>query len=695
MKNITYEVKKGKIYNKVGLPELPRWFCDERLTVQNDRYGITEVQYFSSQTKGHVCVFTADMWGGMKFFIDENGHKSYLDLYDVEVMPFGFTATWKYKENIFRYEQRIVKDTVLFIIKPVSVQDKGLKFSVEFYDSFGLITRNVGNMRYKIKDLREWSTWEKEENVFYNFYKESGKEVYIALSGTEEMEYVFRRIGFTKNILNFGEISEKEVAVGMSFDNSKELVFERLADVLQNYKAYAAEQDDRYEVVLNKAPVLQSPYPRLNDFFALAPVYHESFKISEWEGAIRARTNMYWAWGWDGMSDGQAYSYWGDKEHIGHILNFYMQTADPEKGIAHCFHRDMTHRMPSPISAQGFYITTMYNYLLNGGDITPYYEFAKSIFNAILAKEVGNLGLCSGNSLVPDFLDVILETGNDISTFNNTNAYCAVRSMEECAKALGDMETAERAATFAAKTRANFDRILFDDEVGYYVSSADSITLEQRKVYMGMELKWENNFCREILGKTQDRCLNYFENNLVCKAGLRVFPVNGIGWDADGNQGRCWWPAHSEYYTRSVNHANRTDLMEQFIGWISNWTEILTCPEGINCYVDTDELFLDNWNSEKGTWQAFSMRAWYNAILHNFVGVDFDKNGVNFYPCSGEEMSVLGLHYQDKTVDVHMKGKGTKIAEILVDGKSVPFENNGIPYSYLKEHSVIIVKRIK
>lgn len=124
-------------------------------------------------------------------------------------------------------------------------------------------------------------------------------------------------------------------------------------------------------------PVLESPYPELNNFFALAPLYHESCKVQSEPGAIRAKTEHYWVWGWDGMSSSFAYAYWDDVDFMAKMLKLYQQSADPEKGIGHWFARDMSHIETSPIPAQGFYISLLYQFYLNGGDITPYYDFAK------------------------------------------------------------------------------------------------------------------------------------------------------------------------------------------------------------------------------------------------------------------------------------------------------------------------------
>ena len=685
-----YTVNKGKVFSEKGIPHLPRWFCDNRLAVQVDRYGISAVQFIGILE--NINVFVKDMWGGMKFYINDHEERAYLDLYDTEMMPWGYSAKWKYNNNIFRFEQRVVNDSVLLTIEPIEVNSKNLNLCIEFYETFGLRPHPNADLRYRCLVERIWNGWRVDGNNLSTSFTEGKKNTFICITSDTELKYSKRSIGFLKHIINLGDITQKKVHMSMSFDNDKDKAFASARECANNSDKYIKEQDERYERVMKKAPVLVSPYKGLNDFFALAPVYHESFKLSEYPGAIRAKTNIYWVWGWDSMTASSAYTTWGDNEHVGNMLKFFMETADSEKGFMHAFHRDMSCREVSIIAAQGFYITLLYQYYINGGDITPFYSFAKKIFGLILSTEADVMGLSKGNSLVPDFRELILENGNDISCFNNTVAYCAVRSLEEMAKDLGDDETYKKASEFSKRMRKNFNKLLYDDEAGYYVSSADCVTLEKRPVYMGMEIKWENSFLGELVDENKEKCLKFFEKNFICKSGIRVFPKNGIGYDADSNQAHCWWPTHSEYYTKLINKQNRVDLMEQFIGWITDWTDILTCPEGINCYVDTDELFLDDWNAPKGVWQAYSIRAWYEAVVHSIVGVEVNKNGLRFYPYSGEEMSILGLHYSNKLLDIHMKGSGQDIEYIELNG--VKYESTTeISNEQLESKNEIVVRR--
>ena len=688
-----YEINKGKIISKCGVPLLPRWFCDDLVSVQTDEYGISEIQYFNQKTAGLSKVFYADMWGGMRFFINNNGEMNCFDLSDTTVMPYGFKTVWTCHSSSFMFEQRVVNNSILLIIEPINYNMNNCKFSLELYDAFCAIPRKDGDFRFVSDVERNWDKWVFENECFSDYFVEGDGETHIAIKGNTKTEYIKRAKGFVKHILNFDNISERKTVISISFDNSKDNCIKRAEDTINNYENYIHIQNDRYENVINKAPVLKSPYKSLNDFVSLVPLYHEANKVVSVPGAIRAKTENYWVWGWDGMSSPYVYAYLGDVEFISKMLKMYMETADKEKGVGHWFARDMSHIETSMISAQGFYINLLYQLYINGGDITPYYEFAKKIFSLIKTVEVNNLGLCSGLSLVPDFREVILETGNDISCFNNVSAYCAVSALAEMAEYMKDEETFNDALVFKTRAKENFKKLFFDFENGFFVSSVDSITLQQRSVFNAMAIKWDNKYCSELVGSVNDEAVKFFEENFVCKSGLRCFPIGQIGYDEDANQAHCYWPAHTEYFARIINKADRKDLIEKMIGWISRWTDILTIPEGIDCYINSEKPFVDKWNANFGTWQSYSMRAWYEAVIHCVVGIDIDNEGLTFYPYNGEELSLEGLHYRNKIINVKITGSGKNIEHIILNGEMIK-DTDKISKSKLCDINDIVVKRI-
>lgn len=691
---MNYEIDRGIIKTKEGIPELPRWFCDDLVAFQVDRFGISGAEYFNQTTKGDVRVFIADMFGGIRFFLEDMGVNYPQNLKNTTILPFGFQAEWKYGNHTFRYEQRAVNNCLCISITPEKME-KDLKFVMEFYDGLCLITRKDGDFRFLNRGVeRKWQEWKFEEGFLKGGYNEDGKETQICIGTNLGNHYQKREIGVEKKYIIKSYVLEekKRYEIVIAFDTSSENAYKRAIQTLNCSGKYTQAQDSRYQKVIDRAPVLKSPYESLNNFFALAPLYHESCKVLSVPGAVRAKTEHYWVWGWDGMSSCFTYTYWGDADFIPEVLQMYQDTADSEKGFAHCFHRDMTHRETSMIAAQGFYINLLYQHFINDGNISPYYEFARKLFYMIKSTEVADLGLCEGYSLMPDFREVIDETGHDLSSFNNSSLYCAVCAMKILAQHMQDGEAESDAAGMIERMENNFERLLFDHEKGWFYTSADSKTLEPRKVYCANSIKWDNQFCAKLVKGKESKILEFFEKNFVCEPGLRPLPVWGKGYDADSNQAHCWWPSNGEIYSRLVNAENRKDLIDKWIGWISHWTDKLMCPEGIDCYMNISDVPADSFNSINGAWQAYSMRAWYEAAVHSVVGVDIDAEGLNFYPYDGEEMSLEGMHYGDKILDIYLKGSGRKIRQIVLNGKIVR-ENCKITKDMLEKRNTIEVVR--
>src|SRR5688500_4532880 len=283
-------------------------------------------------------------------------------------------------------------------------------------------------------------------------------------------------------------------------------------------------------------------------------------------------------------------------------------------------------------------------------------------------SEVAVTGLCKGTSLCPDFPEAMSETGNDISGFNNTIFYCAARSMESLAAVTGDKEQQKKALAIVHKFERNFLHLFFNPQKKFVVSSIDSKTLGQRDSYNTNSIRWENNYSADITDSINIASLRFFKENAVTPMGLREIPLWDKSYDIDANQLHSWWPATGEYFMRLINGNDQKPMVEQWIKWVSYWTKNLTCPEGISYYVETDEPEIDRWTSQKGTWQGYSMRGWYQAALHGVVGVGTDAGGITFYPYSEEEMSLNGLNYRNKKFDIEMKGSGSFIESIEAEG---------------------------
>lgn len=662
-----YTVEKGMILCEDGIPLLPRYLVDERVACEIDETGIRSIDYFNAATSGSFRIVYPEFWGGIRFYLREGNELYSQSLKHTRLLPFGFEGIWEAAGHSFEYCQAVLGDCILIrLTVPDGQCEAGVAFRLqaEFYEASFLTPQPAGDVRYKNGVKRTWDSWKEDGGCLIGgFTEEDGGTFGLCIGSNQELSiqrsernYKYRLTGKT---LQPGQ----SCILIFAFDTNQANARARFTGMLGGWQEAYAGQQARYARVAERAPVLVSPYPALNRFFSLAPMYHESLKIQSYPGAIRAKSTYYWVWGWDGMTSNDAAAYWGDTEFLRDMLAFYRDYAN-EDGIAHAFSRDMKGTDPAPLPAQGMYLTLLYLYYSNGGTIDEFYPFAASIFDRMCEAEAGDTGFGTGTSLFPDHRALLGETGDDISGFNNTVFYCAARSMEVLAGVMGEAEESARAGEIAGRMEKNFMKLFYDEDVKYIACSVDSKTFQKRNVYNANSMKWENSFLKDLADPMNEDALTFFCRHIVTDCGLREIPAWCRAYDLDANQLHCWWPVTGEYFARLINQFNHRELIEKWISWVSYWTDLLLCPEGISCYVNTKTPALDNWNCQNGTWHAYSMRGWYQAAVHAVVGADADAGGLTFYPYEGEEMELYGFHYKDRQYIIRMKGSGSYISRI-------------------------------
>ncbi|WP_152970576.1 hypothetical protein [Bacillus sp. FJAT-28004] len=691
---MSYRIDKGIIHSVEGLPHAPRWFSDGRLAVQYDEEGISQIDYFNPDATNNArTVYIRKVFDGIRFLANSGSSILRPNYQNVSLYPFGYEAEWQESRVHIEHALYTVEDAIILRFKVCECKEPSVKIQLTTYEVNGLIGCDPVDWRYlNRKYERTWSPWIFESDVsmlqgklldrptkMYEGHKHVTNESLVEEVSDEEIPLYFH-IGSNvdihrprNHILETGDLKAgDEVVFVMTFNPNMMKGQQECRRLCNDAQDAIDQQHMRYREVASRMPVLKSPYSQLNDFFALAPMYHESLKAPAHPGAIRAKSTYYWVWGWDGMTSNQATNYWGDSAFLKDMLEFYEETAHPDKGIGLFFNYDMSLASISSPPSQGMYICLLQYYFTDTGDeetVRNRYGFAKKIFNMIVNLEVGDTGFGKGTSMFPDYPNYMKQTGNDLSSFNNTIFYCAVRSMEYLADVVGDLETRKLAETMFRKMEQHFLPLFHDEDKGFIVSSVDATTLEKRNCFNSNSVKWENSYCRDLIEPTLEANLSFFEKNIVSKAGLREIPVWDDAYDRDGNQLHCWWPVTGEYYMQLINHHNRTDLMEQWIGWVGYWTGKLLCPEGISCYIDTEEPELDRWNCLSGTWQGYSMRGWYQAAVHGIVGIESEAGGLCLKPSSVEALALYGLHYRGHIYDIELLGEGSFIDTIEAHGK--------------------------
>jgi len=705
VKKESFTVEKGVIFSKSGIPQTPRWFADSRLAFSFEETGVTQVDYYYSEGS---TIFLRNLWDGFRYYLVRDNLNFPPEYQNSKIWPFGLESEWTLDNQLFIHRVLAVNEAIIFQLTTPAGLPQGYQFKFDFNVAFALTNSDARDFRFPTGPGRQWKNWQfsQDENLliggFVNTKSNQSTDVEdftfcCTIGGDFLMTYKVDKNINVHALLSPVLEPGKTYNFIITFGNSKSDAKGKNAELIQKYKEKIGGQFARYEKIRKTVPVLISPNNELNNYFSLLPMYHETLKITDYPGAMRAKTSNYWVWEWDGMTCNSATAYWGDVAHIKNMLKFYKETADPELGILMWHSNDMKSGGSCTIPAQSMYVTLLQLYYDHTNDIEELkdkYEFAKKIFNMALANEVKETGLSSGLSLTPDFMTLTGETGNDISAMNNSVFYCAARSLNRISAIMGDTETFKKTQDIIQKIENNFLKYFFDKEKRYIVSSIDASTLAQRQNYQSYSLRWENAYYKDLVNPVFKDCLEFYTANLVCKPGIRAIPLWCISYDADANQLHGWWPTTDESFVRMVNEFNRKDLMERWTGWLTYWYKHLTCPEGVSCLLETDTPELDRWSAMNGTWYAMTCREWYQGIIHSYVGVDADAGGITFYPYSGDEMKLLGMHYLGKTFDIDMKGSGPYIEYIEVNGKKI-LGTNKLPLEYYQNenHIIITVKR--
>lgn len=689
-----YTVKKGIIYSADGLPNPSAWYCDERTSFEATQKGIGAVEYSSPAARGVRTVMYKSFWGEERFYLSAEDGLYGQNLKKLKIYPFGYTGEWSYKGLRFGYNVFTVKNCIFISLKTPGNVPENLKFRLEFFEDNFLDTFYQSNIKYTDCAVRR--SWRKSEfcdGVFRKSFCEDESEAAYILIGSD-FESKYSSAAGRKHILESENLKcDAEYTWFFCFaenESAAEFIYEKS---VRDRKSILKKQIERYKRVSEKAPVLCSPYESLNTFFQLAPFYHEQLKVLEYSGGIKAKTTDYWIWGWDSITSAKAYLYWGDFEFMQKLLWFYMKNSY-EGNMVHAYSNNLDVIEISKLPAQGMYIVLLYNYFSCGGEIEPFYEFAKNIFYRVGEKEIGETGFCGGTSLFPDFPHLMKETGEDISAFNGCVFYCAARCMAVLAEIMKDKKTALYAKALSERALKNYRDLFFDNNIGFIAASVDSKTLEKRSCISSCAVKWEGEFVGDITDFMNKTALEFFEKKLLTLCGIRPVPIDDDAYDADANQLHCHWPAMSEYFTRLACFNNRPDLLENFIYQISYFTDKLMCPEGISCAENTSRPETDGWTTLAGTWQGYSIRTWYESVIHSVLGVTYDFGGFVFYPYSGREMKICGLKSGKMTSDISFVGSGGYIDKIIVNGEEIKGTNQ-IPFDKLKNSNFIEVYRTK
>jgi hypothetical protein len=651
---------------------------------------------------------------------------------NAEIWPFSICADWHCLGAVFRIGVYALEESMVFCLTAPEDVPEGAGWRLSFHESSQLVPAETGDFLLGARGMRrQWLEWEQRGGALEGGFHEEpdagnppadgasaaasavanaacadagtgaggsggacepGAASGRAAAAPSRFADVFFRLGASHAFTASRTPSNSRIALDIpELAPGAQYVFaltpgtDRAECAAKNrclsagFAQALARQRRRYDAVRAGSPRLACANASLCDFMALAPVYHESLKTPDQPGGLRAKTTRYWIWGFDSMMAGDAATYWGDAGLVRDMLGFIERSTGPGARLAHAYTTANTPASFMTETARGMYIVLLHHYWALTGDATPvfrHYGFAKEIMESALAQSAGDNdgragGLMAGTSLFPDFPNFLGEDGNDISLFNNTLAYSSLRAMETLALIVGDAATAGRLQAFLAATRRNFAGALFDPELGMFANSADAATFERRRAVNAGGVVWENDFALELVGEKDGPCMDFIEKHCVSGAYFRAIPLWDGAFDGDANQLHCTWPVVDGYMVRLASRAGNAALLRKWAGWVAYWTERLLCPEGVSCLIETDRPDTDAWNCEPGTFQAYTMRKWYEDALHGYLGIVPDCGGIGFSPSGVGGYRLENLHYRGLRCNIECGGEGRYIGSLRVGGETL------------------------
>lgn len=392
----------------------------------------------------------------------------------------------------------------------------------------------------------------------------------------------------------------------------------------------------------------------------------DALAVSDSPGAVRA-SQHYWIWGWDSMVHAEAYLWSGRAAVVRDMLDFYRQTADPEEGIGHAFATDYRQLGSMKACSQGLYVVLLYNYYAATGDretLLRNLPFASHILELARSRRHPACSLGTGIGYFPDFPQLLEQREEDISLINNSLYLQALSCMAALEEELG-LPQAEEHAGEAASLKADMERVLWDDQEGYWADSARGEDLARRpyrplygQLYVspfGCQPRWEE----------RSRIAAYSRERFLFDSGLYMFAPRDPGFMADGNQLGAYYPPTDRYYWNIMNAVDDTAAAEDFRRIVERSWSWHTYPEGLTHETVNEDPTPDN----PGCKQAFTMKSWLCDAVELHLGLKVYLDGFCCHPLgTGKAFTVDNLVLRGRRLCFQRLEDGT----LLLNGRALP-----------------------
>lgn len=689
-----FSTRNGVPFFKEGLPHGQVSFSGGRIAANMAEHGgLTRIIYFGGQHLGAAEFFNVgDVLSGwqklFRLFVAIEGRMFFPTFSNTLIYPHGYTSECVLENVKIKHSMALLNDAIVMgceILKNPGSKKIQLKLvnndacnqvartGREWQERIFDRKRNV--LTYKVTDVtppkRKADKEALTQKAADDMRETANTVTEIGVCSTSKLSCHMTPDVFRKTYLETEPFNE---SCSFSILFAPEPSFNRrLLELKRNLDAELLKIETDFQNRMTVQPAINVGDRIVESLFTMCGPVIDSLKIKDVPGAMRAADSGYWVWGWDSMVHSDSILLWGDRQYVQDMLKFYRDTASPAHGIAHAFTTACSPYLAMAPAAQTIYCVMLYNHFLYTGDrkiLREYHSFSEKILERSLEDAVGDSGLYGGVSLYPDYPEHLEQDGHDISVFNNSIVYQALRCMAALSEQMGFHDKASFFNGKASCLKKAFLLHFYDREKGYFVDSLSAKDLSKRYHYPLYAILWLTPFAGELLAGVEKQVARFMRENFRQARGFCMLPKWDTRFMWDGNQLGMYMPVVERFYWQAQKLAGvkaDTEWWFRHLAWF--WNQ-LTIPEALSCEAENEGMALDN----LGRKQAFSAKGWYSIFLHAMAGMEFHLNSpeITVSPMASREMTVSNLKFRGKMIRavIPMDEKG-KERKILLNGKAM------------------------
>ena len=518
---------------------------------------------------------------------------------------------------------------------------------------------------------------------------ESGGSGSLPLAGPSRSGYF--------GVADISHVGEPQIVAGVAcltfaivFGHERVGFDQRVAELRTAAAGEAAAVRAGFRKRLKVQPQVEVKDPIVQSLLAMAGPVVDSLKVQDLPGAIRAADSGYWVWGWDSMVHSDAMLFAQDSAAVCDMLRYYRDLAHPKLGIPHAITLEGKPLLAMAYPAQCLYAILLYNAYLFTGDralLAEFYPFAAALVRKAAEQEVGTTGLMRGVSLYPDFPEALGHDGDDLSVFNNSIFYQALRTLAELAAEQGAAAEAAEFAARAARLQASFSRFI-DPETGYLVDSLSARDFSPRRHFPVYAILWVTPFARELIRDREQAIAAFMRQHFPTRHGVRLFPRWDPCFYRDGNQLGMYMPVIESFYAEMMRIAGNRDAVQEWYANVAWFWGQLTIPEALTCEMENHGFTMDN----PGRKQAFCAKAWYSMFMHAIAGIDLERGGIRFNPADAGDIAIRRFQIRGHLLDIRIRGRGRGVGELCLNGESLGCDGY-VSFDRLKRRNTVEIRR--